>query len=288
MRIPTHSDFEDLNRWGIVSNPSIAISDYSKKKEELRWENQRHNDAHEKYHTRRKNGLGEGTQEYYREMSRPIDRVKWEFLKRRKSWYICPTGWQKFAGLDVSRILDLGCGDGDVTQRIAEYITGQWQQTGHDGTPVEIIGIDLNKSRVENARRLTKSPHKKITLSFEVGDASKGLEFESNYFDYVVSTGVMEILPDDIFEEVINEISRLSAYGVYIEDLIDKYPGGYPREELGSILENYNFNIQEQHKVFQEPFVKEGTKDPLEIWPMCVVQILFAERDAPITHENRW
>ena len=38
MEVPETKDFETLRRWGLIENPLAAIEDYSKKKEELRWE----------------------------------------------------------------------------------------------------------------------------------------------------------------------------------------------------------------------------------------------------------
>ena len=288
MRVPTEQDFATIESWGHISDPLAAAQDFSEEKIDRRWQNEYHQQAWEEYHESRENAQGGGSQDYYESMERSINRTKWEYLKRRKAWYTPPTGWGKFAAPGTARILDLGCGDGDVTQRIADFIAGRWQQINYDGFPLEIVGIDLNSVRIDNARRLTNSPHPKITMTFETGNAADGLSYPNNYFDYVVSTGVIEILNDDLATAVLDEITRVAARGIYIEDLLDEFPGGYPREELPDMLADRGFNTRERHKMFQQPFSEEDSTDPLKIWPILVVQALYAEANNPTPPQDQY
>jgi len=288
MRVPTQEDFATIESWGHISDPLAAAKDFSEQKFEKREQNNYHKQAWDQYYSYRENAQGEGSQDYYESMKRGINRTKWEYLKRRKAWYIPPIGWGEFAAPGTARILDLGCGDGDVTQRIADFIAGRWQQFDYDGFPLEIIGIDLNKTRVKNARRLTNSPHSKITMSFNTSDAADGLSFADNYFDHVVCTGVIEILNDNLATEIINEITRVAARGIYIEDLFDEFPGGYPREELPDMLADRGFRVREHHKMFQQPFSEEGSTDPLKIWPILIVQALYAEAENPTPPQDQY
>jgi len=292
MRIPTPNDFAALNHWGLVENPLAAIEEYEEEKEELRWKNDRNQRLHNEYMERRSDWSGEGFQEHYRSMNRPIDRVKWEFLKKRKSWYICPLLWRKFAKPGVTRILDLGCGDGGVTQRVADYTAGCWKQADYDGFPVEIVGVDLSKSRIENAKKLCSSPHPKISFLFETGDSvEEGLQFEENYFDYALATGVLEIMEDDFARRTVDELSRVVTRGIYVEDLLDEYPGGFPRPNLPELFEENGFDLTRHEKAFSEPFAEEGTLDPMDIWPTLLVQLFFVEypeEESPTDqYENR-
>ncbi|WP_137286112.1 class I SAM-dependent methyltransferase [Halorussus salinisoli] len=282
MRIPTTEDFAELETWGLVENPRAAIEDYSEERAERRWDNDRHRRAHREHDENLSPEFVADSQAYYRELERPIDRRKWEFLKRRKAWFHPPVEWGRFASPDACRILDLGCGDGDVTQRVAEFVAGRWTQAGYDGAPMEIVGVDVNESRVRNARKLTESPHEKITLTFERADATERLDFGDDFFDYALMAGLLEVLDDETFESVLDEARRVTARGLYVRDLLDEYEGLHPRPNLPETLSEYGFETVARHEVFEEPFTEEGTRDPLEVWPMNVHQVLFAENpDSP-------
>ncbi|MFC7079065.1 class I SAM-dependent methyltransferase [Halorussus caseinilyticus] len=277
MRIPTTEDFAELESWGLVEDPMAAIADYSDERAERRWDNDRHCRAHREHAENQSEEFLADAQAYYRSMDRPIDRRKWAFLKRRKAWFHPPVEWGRFAATDASRILDLGCGDGDVTQRVAEFVAGRWTQTGYDGAPMEIVGVDLNESRVRNARKLAESPHEKITLTFEQADATDRLDYGEDFFDYALLNGVFEVLDDENFEAVRDEVSRVTAIGLYVRDLLDDYEGLHPRPDLPDSLADRGFETVARHKIFEEPFAEEGTTDPLAVWPMNVHQVLFAE-----------
>jgi SAM-dependent methyltransferase len=293
MDVPERSDFETLRQWGLIENPLAAIEDYSEEKEELRWENKYHQKAHEDYKQRREEWQSahsdEGYYEYYKStQSRPIDRAKWEFLKLRKSWHHSPLGWGKFASPDVTRILELGCGDGSDVQRIAEYIQGCWMKSSFCGHPMEIVGVDLNEQRIRNSKKLCQTPNENITLSFERGDVIEGLDYADNFFDYVTIPSVLEILPDSQAEVFLNEAARLATKGIYVFDMLDEHPGGHPRENLPELLAERGFPSVERHKVFSQPFTEEGSSDPLEVWPINVGQVIFAESDSKQKPSDKW
>jgi SAM-dependent methyltransferase len=288
MRIPEPWDFHALEDWGLIANPMAAVDDYSESRAERRWDNERHRRAHESYAEEQPEAFVTDAQAYYRSMDRPIDRTKWEFLKRRKAWFHPPEGWDEFAAPGVARVLDLGCGDGDVTQRVADHVAATWLRAGYDGFPMEIVGVDLNESRVANARRHASSPHDKITLRFEQGDALAGLDYGDHYFDYTVLAGLLEVLDDEQLSTVLTETARLTARGLYVRDVLEDYPGIHPRPNIPSILAAHGFDVEAHHRVFEEPFTEEGTQDPLGVWPMNVNQVLFAERDDPVPAADRY
>ena len=288
MRIPTPSDFGEVETWGLIERPLAAIEDYTEAKEQRRWENDRHCETYEDYKHNQSEQFVDDSQEFYRSMDRPIDRTKWDFLKRRKAWFYPPLGWERFASPGTARVLDLGCGDGDQTQRVAEFIAGRWTASGYDGFPMEIVGVDLNESRIRNAKQLVRSPHRKITMRFERADATAGLRFADDYFDYTLLGGVLEVLDDDDITPVLDAMTRLTADGVYVRDILDEYPGLYPRPELPDLLSNCGFDVLERHRVFEEPFVEEGTRDPLDVWPMNVHQVLFASAQERTPPEDRY
>ena len=288
MRVPTPADFRALETWGLVADPMVAVADFSEERAARREDNDRHRRARAEYEANQSAAFVKDAQAYYRSMDRPIDRTKWVFLKRRKAWFHPPIGWDRFAAPGVSRILDLGCGDGDLAQRVAEHVAGTWQRAGYDGFPMEVVGIDLSGSRVENARYHARSPHPKITLRFERGDVLAGLDYEDHFFDFALLAGLLEVLDDGQAATALDETARLTARGVYVRDVLESYPGITPRPELPSLLEERGFDVEARHRVFEEPFVEEGTEDPLAVWPMNVNQVIFARRPDPIPVAERY
>jgi len=288
MRIPTPADFQELDRWGLVEDPMAALDDYSRERERARRENDRHRRAREAHAENTAEAFVADSQSYFRSLERPIDRPKWAYLKRRKAWFHPPVGWDRFVAPGTARLLDVGCGDGDQTQRVAEHVAGRWLAAGYDGFPLEIVGVDLSASRVENARRLVDSPHPKITVRFEQGDVTDGLDYADDFFDYSLAMGLFEVLDDEHAAAALDETTRLTAHGLYVRDLLDEYPGLSPRPDLPDLLAEREFAVAEDHRVFEEPFVEEGTRDPLAVWPMNVHQVLFAGATSPPEPTDRY
>ena len=288
MRIPRPEDFAAITDWGLVENPNAAIADFSERKQQARWRNQRHCRARRAYIQNQSKEFIEDSQEYYRSLDRPIDRTKWEYLKRRKGWFHPSIGWDQFSTPGVSRIVDIGCGDGDLTQRVADHIAGNWLRAGYEGFPMEIIGVDLNKSRITNARAHVRSPHDAITMRFEQGDVLDGLAYPDEYFDYALMNGLLEMFDEERIDKVLSEVARLTARGFYIRDVLDEYPGMYPRPGLGTLLSRHGFSVRSKHRVLKEPFTEEGTTDPLGVWPMDLNQVIVADADAVSSPVNRY
>ncbi|MWG34517.1 class I SAM-dependent methyltransferase [Halomarina oriensis] len=288
MHVPTPADFHELDRWGIIEDPTAAITDYSEARERARWANERHQRAHDEHAENTSEAFLDDPQSYFRSLERPIDRPKWAYLKRRKAWFHPPVGWDRFAAPGTARLLDVGCGDGDQTLRVAEHVAGRWVAADYDGFPLEVVGVDLSASRVENARRLADSPHPKITVRFEQGDVLDGLGYADDFFDYSLAMGLFEVLDDDHATAALDEMTRLSAHGMYVRDLLDEYPGLQPRPHLAESLTDRGFESVASHRVFEEPFVEEGTRDPLAVWPMNVHQVLFAAASAPPDPTDRY
>jgi 2-polyprenyl-3-methyl-5-hydroxy-6-metoxy-1,4-benzoquinol methylase len=168
---PKKKDFDTIARWGLKANPLKAIDDYSALKSELRWLNPYQRDAHLEYFRKREDYIqSKNFDHYYKTAEKPIDRRRWEYLKDRKAWFIPPLEWHRFAQKDVRRILDLGCGDGDVTQRIADCVAECWKKRKYKGHRLKIVGYDLNPSRIVNANRHCRSPHPLISFNFDVCD----------------------------------------------------------------------------------------------------------------------
>jgi SAM-dependent methyltransferase len=279
---PKQSDFEAIRAWGLEQDPLRAIADFDPAQLEARWNNPTFREEYEAYYERRAAWIaGRTFDDYYKKAEKPIDRQRWEFLKARKAWYIPPVEWDRFGAAGVRRILDLGCGDGDTTQRVIDHVSRMRACEGRSGEPLEIHGLDLNASRVSNARTHVRVQDPGLSLRFDVRDvAGEGVPYPDAHFDYTLTTGVLEILEDDPFQRFLSELCRVTKRGVFIEDLAEEFPGGHPREDLDKHLSERGFRVVRSHMVLQEPFVQEGSLDPLRLWPALKVSVLFAERAA--------
>ena len=65
-----------------------------------------------------------------------------------------PLGWNNIAK-DGVNILDIGCGDSDITELI-EYIS----KNSNRDVQINIYGIDINASRINNCKKLVKAKQK--------------------------------------------------------------------------------------------------------------------------------
>lgn len=265
-----------LKSWGVHKNPFIAIKDYSHIKSDLRWKNKENLLAYEKYWIRREKWTKNvNFEKYYRTASKPIDKKTWEYLRLRKSYFIMPLGWKKIAQ-DGINILDVGCGDGDITQNLVNFISNNTKRK----IQINIYGIDINASRISNCKKLVKSKSKNIKLKFIVDDLTKKnySKFKKNFFDYCICSGVLEILSEMKIQTFLKNISKLVKKGIYIEDVAETFPGGWPRHNLGYYLLKYGFKIKKRYLIFTEPFKKNKLSDPKKIWPVTLDQNIWAEK----------
>ena len=91
------------------------------------------------------------------------------------------------------RVLDAGCGEGVLSFMMAEK-------------GAEVVGVDLSVPNIKNASARAVS-HKGLNVSFAVADVEH-LPFADNSFDLVVSSHVLEHIPD--FDQGMKEIMRVT------------------------------------------------------------------------------
>jgi ubiquinone/menaquinone biosynthesis C-methylase UbiE len=184
-------------------------------------------------------------------------------------------GWENILKSSKNlRILDLGCGDGDVIQNFMEFASNTLGDKLEE-YKIEIIGADLSESRLLNAQKLVGSFGENIEITFVKVDLTYGIQFEDDYFDAVLCTGVLEILEQDLFLKTISEICRVTRTFIYIEDLFEKFPGGYPRTDQGRYFMAKSFLEEKYILTFTEPISQNGLSDPMQIWPIMAVQNSF-------------
>lgn len=96
------------------------------------------------------------------------------------------------------RILDVGCGTGNFTYKIAEI-------------GCDVTGIDISKKMLEQAR--AKGVGSNGSISFEIMNGSSIL-FDNELFDAVISMAAFEFIPDPL--KVYNEMKRVVKPGGHI------------------------------------------------------------------------
>lgn len=110
-------------------------------------------------------------------------------------------------------VVDLGCGDGSLLFSL--------QKRGLFSNAEKIVGVDLSPERIKNLRENVKNV---IGIA---SDACNVKELENEVFDVVISSQLIEHLPNDI--DLLQEIRRLlKRDGVaYISSVIKKRYGFY-------------------------------------------------------------
>tara|TARA_B100000029_G_scaffold516521_1_gene630544 strand:- start:11710 stop:12552 length:843 start_codon:yes stop_codon:yes gene_type:complete len=271
-------DLEILKELRLDENPFRAVDEYSPLMSEIRWELPEQQELYKSYTKKREVIENKDVDNYYKEKVMPIDKKKWKYLMARKAWYVMPLGWDNIA-LNGGKVIDIGTGDGDVVQRLIDFVNIFWQKNNILNKSLHIIGLDLNSLRIKNANRLVSSPNKNITFEFEEADLNKKQKYDNYYFDFALSTSVIEIISPKYYKDFIKEIARLVSKGIYIADIFEKFPGGYPRDKLSKDFLDLGFKTLKREVVLSEPFDKNGFKNKIKIWPSILIQNLWLEKN---------
>jgi len=131
------------------------------------------------------------------------------------------------------RVLDVGCGTGDLTAA-AKALAGP---TG------EVVGTDASPKMIDMARR--KVARAGMDVAFQV-DLIENISFPDDHFDVVMSSLMMHHLPDDLKREGLVEMYRVTKPGgrVLIVDM-ESSSGG----SLGQRLMDLMIQMHGGHKM---------------------------------------
>jgi ubiquinone/menaquinone biosynthesis C-methylase UbiE len=121
------------------------------------------------------------------------------------------------------KVLDVGCGTGDLT------IVAK----GRAGSAGEVVGIDASPEMVAAARQ--KVAGRKIDIQFQLG-LIEALPFPDRSFDVVLSSLMMHHLPEDLKERGLVEIFRVLRPGGRLLVVDFKRPSSFWSKTLLKLL----------------------------------------------------
>lgn len=163
-----------------------------------------------------------------------------ESMARNLAWQaqaIWPQEQALFARYGLSgplRILDLGCGTGEITRRLADLYP-----------QARIDGVDILEGNLAIARRDSTDYGERVR--YAVGDAF-ALDFVGAHFDLVVCRHMSQAVPH--FDHVLDEIGRVLK------------PGGW----LHLLSEDYAMLRMPRHLAASAPRGNAGDFDPDRFW----------------------
>jgi SAM-dependent methyltransferase len=105
------------------------------------------------------------------------------------------------------RLLDIGCGYGDMLRRIERW-------AGDHGLPMQLIGADINANALRAARESTPQPSR---IQWVLGDVCTAPETQD--VDLVTSCGVFHHLDEDEIVRLLAWMDSTAKVGWYITDL---------------------------------------------------------------------
>ncbi|MEO1430881.1 MAG: methyltransferase domain-containing protein [Cyanobacteria bacterium J06633_8] len=169
-----------------------------------------------------------------------------EFLPACKRWNSIML--QRSGITDSSRVLDMGCGNGNAAVWLA-------QQTG-----CEVVGIDISQVRIDNAQNLVKD-YPGLNISFKKASATN-LPFETGAFTHVWSQATLYHVHDRI--RALEEIHRvLEEGGTFLfDDLVT------PRSEISESSRRYVY----ERLLFEPTFSQESYTENLGTLGLMVLE----------------
>ncbi|MBN2284944.1 MAG: methyltransferase domain-containing protein [Tissierellales bacterium] len=127
---------------------------------------------------------------------------------------------------DAPQILDIGCGQGHITEKIHQSING-----------AQVSGLDYSVSAIEYAHEHFSQ------IDFAVGDAYDS-PYSPGFFDVVVCNNLWEHVPDPLF--LLSRIKRIMKPGGY---LILSTPSRYRAGNLVRILRGNHVAFMSRHHI---------------------------------------
>jgi len=129
-------------------------------------------------------------------------------------------------GRDSSKLLDVGCGDGYLENRLGNH-------------NFDITGLDVSKECISQARDNFPDSH------YFVSDACESFRFNDNTFDVVVSNGLLEHVekPSNVVKECLRVCKGVCIIGTPNAYHFDLYYGTQKHSLSDSVFQYYTPNV---------------------------------------------
>ena len=139
------------------------------------------------------------------------------------------------------KVLDVGCGTGDLTLEAKKIA----------GSIGEVYGTDASPKMIEQAQQ--KALRTNADVTFQVG-LVENISFPDNHFEVVLSSLMMHHLPDDLKSAGLAEIYRVLKPGgrLLIVDMQSTASGS-----LGQRLSDFMIHVHGGHTTMQENVKKQ-------------------------------
>tara|TARA_E500000178_G_C16854159_1_gene676546 strand:+ start:140 stop:1009 length:870 start_codon:yes stop_codon:yes gene_type:complete len=204
------------------------------------------------------------------------DYMQW-LLKTFNKQYFTTTNdkiYKKIFAARPTKILEVGCGGGNTGAAFLINYLNYLNNSKNLNEIIEYTGIDLSETRIENAKKklpIFFSAFKNILNINLISSNGSIVDKENQYFQFTFAVAVLEQIDDIKIEKIVKEMSRVTKKYIYVSDLMDHYPGGFPRSHkvLDKIFNKYNFKLIDHDYSLQT--IKKNT-DSREY---CYVQYIF-------------
>ena len=122
---------------------------------------------------------------------------------------------------------------------------------------LEVMGVDISKDMLMQAEKKLKNvKHSVKTIESDIIN----LPFENHYFDFIICFRLFHLLPFEIIEKAVKEISRVAKNKIYIEI--------YKSSLIPETNQNKKNRLKMKLQAFIQKFAKEkkNTKEKTQPW----------------------
>ena len=193
----------------------------------------------------------------------------------------------RWAGLSSGHmVLDLGCGDGTVLRETVKVCPG-----------ISALGLDINFHTLELGKRKNTDAGLQDQIELQVGDVMDLSRFNDGAYDWVSAINVLHYLPVYKRERFLQEMIRISRYGIFFNQVIVNNVETIAVDVLLSTLfTDYTgfFTETEADEIIRKAGIKHYTLLPIIQGESRLVVMYTSKNDAPLSRitgmsdSDRW